>query len=186
MPRGTFDRSLRKSRTRAALLDAAARVYARHGFAGATLDEVAEEAGFTKGAIYAQFESKSGLLVALFEEYVAAEIAEQVALFDRDETTWRRPLAGSDRYMDELDESPDLFRLLIEFWLLAQRDDELRARFPRLRAFRDVDYKSYVIARAGGNGGTESWSTWRRNFTVLEELGLRLEDLWGKPICIKA
>jgi AcrR family transcriptional regulator len=129
MPRGTFDRSLRKSRTRAALLDAAARVYARHGFAGATLDEVAEEAGFTKGAIYAHFESKSGLLVALFEEYVAAEIAEQVALFDRDETTWRRPLAGSDRYMEELDESPDLFRLLIEFWLLAQRDDELRARF---------------------------------------------------------
>jgi AcrR family transcriptional regulator len=129
MPRGAFDRTARKSRTRAALLDAAAHVYARHGFAGATLDEVAEEAGFTKGAIYANFGSKSGLLVALFEEYVAAEIAEQIALFDRDETTWRRPLAGSDRYMEELDETPDLFRLLIEFWLLAQRDDELRARF---------------------------------------------------------
>jgi AcrR family transcriptional regulator len=129
MPRGTFDRSARKGRTRAALLDAAARVYAEHGFAGATLDDVAEEAGFTKGAIYANFGSKSGLLVALFEEYVAAEIAEQVALFDRSETSWRRPLAGSDRYMDELDTSPDLFRLLIEFWLLAQRDDELRASF---------------------------------------------------------
>src|SRR4051794_10434436 len=129
MPRGTFDRSARKGRTRAALLDAAARVYAEHGFAGATLDEVAEEAGFTKGAIYANFGSKSGLLVALFEEYVAAEIAEQVELFDRDETSWRRPLAGSGRYMEELDEAPDLFRLLIEFWLLAQRDEELRGRF---------------------------------------------------------
>jgi len=129
MPRGSFDRSARRERTRAALLDAAARVYAQHGFAGATLDDVAREAGFTKGAIYANFGSKSGLLVALFEEYVAAEIAEQVALFDRSETSWRRPLAGSDRYMDELDTSPDLFRLLIEFWLLAQRDDELRASF---------------------------------------------------------
>src|SRR4051794_22405278 len=129
MPRGTFDRSARKARTRAALLDAAARVYARRGFAGATLDEVAEEAGFTKGAVYAHFGSKDNLLLALMEEYVAAEVAEQVALFDRAETTWKRPLAGSDRYMAELDESPDLFRLLIEFWLLAQRDERLRERF---------------------------------------------------------
>ena len=50
MPRGEFDRSVRRARTRAQLLDAAARVYARRGFDGATLDEVAEEAGFTKGA----------------------------------------------------------------------------------------------------------------------------------------
>src|SRR3954454_25281224 len=104
MPRGEFDRSDRKARTRAALLDAAARVYARRGFAGATLDEVAEEAGFTKGAIYAHFGSKDDLLRALMEEYLAAEVAEQMALFDRSVTTWKRPLAGSDRYVAELDE----------------------------------------------------------------------------------
>lgn len=129
MPRGTFDRSARKAATRARLLDAAARVYAARGFAGATLDDVAEEAGLTKGAVYGHFGSKDNLLVALMEEYLAAEIAEQIALFDRDETTWKRPFSGADRWMQELDEAPDAFRLLIEFWLAAGRDEQLRVRF---------------------------------------------------------
>ena len=129
MPRGTFDRSARKARTRGALLDAAARVYARHGIDGATLDQVAEEAGFTKGAVYAHFGSKDNLLLALVEEYVAHEVAEQVALFDRSETTWKRPLAGSDTFMAELEARPDLFRLLIELWVAAQRDERLRERY---------------------------------------------------------
>jgi len=117
MPRGEFDRSTRKAATRTRLLQAAAHVYAAHGFAGATLDDVAEEAGLTKGAVYGHFGSKDNLLVALMEEYLAAEIAEQVALFDRDTTTWK------------LDESPDAFRLLVEFWVAASRDEALRARF---------------------------------------------------------
>jgi AcrR family transcriptional regulator len=129
MPRGEFDRSARKAATRARLLDAAARVYAARGFAGATLDDVAEEAGLTKGAVYGHFGSKDNLLVALMEEYVAAEIAEQVSLSDRDETTWKRPLVGSDRFMQELDESPIAFRLLVEFWLAAGRDEAMRERF---------------------------------------------------------
>lgn len=139
MPRGEFDRSARKAATRARLLDAAARVYADRGFAGATLDDVAREAGLTKGAVYGQFGSKDNLLVALMEERVAAEIAEQIALSDRDETTWKRPLAGSDRFMAELDEAPDTFRLLVEFWLAANRDEQLRARFARgFEALREM------------------------------------------------
>src|SRR5688500_12539426 len=129
VPRGEFDRSARKARTRAALLDAAAKVYAARGFAGATLDDVAEEAGFTKGAVYAHFGSQDNLLIALMEEYLAAEVAAQVALFDRSETTWKRPVAGSDTFMAELEERPDAFRLLVEFWVAAQRDERLRERF---------------------------------------------------------
>jgi AcrR family transcriptional regulator len=128
MPRGEFDRSARKAATRTRLLDAAARVYAARGFAGATLDDVAEEAGLTKGAVYGHFGSKDNLLTALMEEWLANEIAEQVGLFDRDETTWRRPFVGSDRWMQELDEAPDAFRLLIEFWLASARDEGLRER----------------------------------------------------------
>lgn len=129
MPRGEFDRSARKAATRAKLLDAAARVYAARGFAGATLDDVAAEAGLTKGAVYGHFGSKDNLLAALMEEFLAAEIAAQVGFFDRDETTWKRPFVGSDRWMEELDETPDAFRLLVEFWLAAGRDEQMRERF---------------------------------------------------------
>lgn len=128
MPRGHFDRSERRAQTRARLLDAAAKVYARRGFAGATLDEVAAEAGFTKGAVYGHFGSKENLLIALGEEYTVAQIAEQMALFDRDRATWERPLAGSHRWMDGLQESPERFRLFVELWAYAQRDEHLARR----------------------------------------------------------
>jgi len=127
VPRGEYDRGERKAQTRAALLSAAARVYARRGFAGATLDEVAAEAGFSKGAVYAHFGSKEKLLLALLAEHLAARISEQIALFDRDVTTWERPLRGSERWMKRLDEDPDAFRLFVELWCYAQRDERLRA-----------------------------------------------------------
>lgn len=126
MPRGEYDRGERKAQTRAALLGAAARVYARRGFAGATLDEVAAEAGYSKGAVYGHFGSKENLLLALMGEHLLEEVAEQMALFDRGRRTWERPLRGSERWMEQLDEDPDAFRLFVELWSYAQRDERLR------------------------------------------------------------
>lgn len=126
MPRGEFDRSVRRARTRAQLLEAAARVYARRGFDSATLVEVAEEAGFTKGAVYDHFGSKERLLSALLGEHLSAQIAEQVELFDPATPTAERPRAGADRWMRELEEDPNAFRLFVEAWVHGQRDEELR------------------------------------------------------------
>jgi len=152
MPRGEFDRSVRKAATRTRLLEAAARVYAARGFAGATLDDVAEEAGLTKGAVYGHFGSKDNLLVALMEEYLAQEIGEQVALFDRDEMTWKRPFSGSDRWMAEIDETPVAFRLLIEFWLAAARDERLRERVAEgFEALRQM-FTAFITESAGDAG----------------------------------
>jgi AcrR family transcriptional regulator len=139
VPRGEFDRSARKARTRAQLLEAAAGVYARRGFGGATLDEVAAEAGFTKGAVYSHFGNKENLLLALLEEHLAAQVADQIELFDRRRDSWERPLAGSARWMEELEVDPDRFRLFVELWVYAQRDERLRERVATgLDAMRDV------------------------------------------------
>jgi AcrR family transcriptional regulator len=103
-------------------------VYARAGFGGATLDEVAAEAGYTKGAVYSHFGSKENLLLALMEEHLAEEIAEQIDLFEAASSPAERPLAGSARFMERLDDDPDPFRLFIELWSYAQRDERLRGR----------------------------------------------------------
>ena len=126
MPRGEYDRGARKAQTRAALLGAAARVYARRGVAGATLDEVAAEAGYSKGAVYAHFGSKENLLLALLGEHLSEEVAEQLSLFDREQPTWDRPLRGSERWMEHLQDDPDAFRLFVELWSNAQRDERVR------------------------------------------------------------
>lgn len=81
-------RQRRKAETRALLLQAGLAVFAERGIELATLDEVAEAAGFTKGAIYRQFPSKSAFLLALFEQYAAVARAGAGAR----QATWFIPL----------------------------------------------------------------------------------------------
>jgi AcrR family transcriptional regulator len=113
-------------RTRAALLDAAAEVFARKGFAAATLDEIAEAAGFTRGAFHHHFASKEELFLAVIarrdEELLAGYepiAADALPPDPRANAVQWRDLHGSDR----LDTT-----LRLELRLLALRDDELRER----------------------------------------------------------
>jgi AcrR family transcriptional regulator len=177
MPRGDFDRSARKARTRAQLLQAAARVYARRGFNGATLDEVAAEAGFTKGAVYGHFGSKENLLLALMGEHLTRQIAEQVALFDRERITWERPLAGSARWMERLEQDPDPFRLFVELWIYAQRDERLRARLADGLGELRATFDRFAAASAADAGVEPPPHTTEQFANVMLGLGLGLPML---------
>jgi AcrR family transcriptional regulator len=77
-----------KRQTRAAVLSAARDVFARDGFHGATLDRVAEQAGYTKGAVYSAFDSKADLFLAVYE----ARVAERSTRADMAVDNWRRAL----------------------------------------------------------------------------------------------
>jgi len=66
-----LNRGQRKAQTREQLLDAATRVFAERGFEAASLDEVAAAAGYTKGAVYSNFASKTDLVIALIERVEA-------------------------------------------------------------------------------------------------------------------
>jgi AcrR family transcriptional regulator len=57
----------RRARTRGALLEAAARGLSRYGYANLKLEEVAREAGYTRGALYHQFRDKEELALAVIE-----------------------------------------------------------------------------------------------------------------------
>jgi AcrR family transcriptional regulator len=72
----------RRQLTRDALLDAAALVFARRGFHGASLEEIAETAGFTRGAIYKNFTDKEDLLLAVWERVNERTLREFDELLD--------------------------------------------------------------------------------------------------------
>src|SRR4051794_214870 len=75
-------RQARKAQTRERLLDAAGGVFARRGYHRALLEEVAEEAGFSTGAVYSNFSGKEDLFLSLLEDLIerqAAELAAAVA-----------------------------------------------------------------------------------------------------------
>ena len=64
-------RKQRRAETRTLLLEAGLKLVAERGLELASLDQVADAAGFTKGAIYRQFRSKPAFLLAIFEQYAA-------------------------------------------------------------------------------------------------------------------
>ncbi|WP_054950086.1 TetR family transcriptional regulator [Numidum massiliense] len=62
--------------TRTRILDAAARVFAAHGYDGATLEQVAADAGLTKGAVYWHFSGKSDLFLAICDRNMAQQLQQ--------------------------------------------------------------------------------------------------------------
>jgi AcrR family transcriptional regulator len=62
--------------TKTRILDAATRVFGREGYSGTTLDQVASDAGMTKGAVYWHFSSKSDLYLALCERSVETQLQD--------------------------------------------------------------------------------------------------------------
>ena len=104
-------RAERKELTRELLFDAAIEVFARKGYHGASLDDVAEAAGFTKGAVYSNFTRKSDLFRALLEresrrrgEGLAEVIAAvPLALLPEVAGEWLRRPDNEQRDRDTLD-----------------------------------------------------------------------------------
>ena len=65
-------RAEQQSRTRAALVASARRVFGREGFHGANLAAIAREAGLTKGAVYSNFDGKADLFLAVLDDDLAS------------------------------------------------------------------------------------------------------------------
>jgi AcrR family transcriptional regulator len=119
----------RRERTRRALIEAAAEVFAREGFAAARAEEIAERAHVTTGALYAHFQSKQGLFLAVFDEFAAMRVQEVKQVSTDEETGTLTPAAGADQWMGRLDEAPWRFWLHLEFAHYASRDPEMSERF---------------------------------------------------------
>ena len=130
-------RDEQKAMTRQRLLEAAEAVFARRGFHGASVDEIAREAGATTGAMYSNFAGKEDLFLALFEASTASQVGEYSEIFSAGTTLEEQARGGADRWMQILRERPAYFPLFIEFWAYALREPRVRERFAqRFAAFR--------------------------------------------------
>jgi AcrR family transcriptional regulator len=121
-------------RARAALLDAAAAVFAERGFADASVDDIAARAGYSKGALYWHFESKDELFLALVEDRLERPTREMIELLETAPPERDMAPEGSRRLADVLSGERDLLLLEREYALQAARDRQLRERYARHRA----------------------------------------------------
>jgi AcrR family transcriptional regulator len=126
-------RDEQNERNRGLVLAAARRVFLARGYHGATLDEIAEEAGFSRGVVQSRFGNKADLFLALLEERIDERAAENARLAEGlGGTQGVRVLRenAASRNRAELDWG----LLLIEFRVHAARDPELNARYAAAHA----------------------------------------------------
>ena len=109
------------------MLAAARSVFARRGLRGASLEEIAEEAGVSRGAVYYNFDDKEHLFLALLRErcLARAERLESMATGSGDVGTDIRRVAM--RFIEDAEKDPEWTRLFVEFASLVAERPELRA-----------------------------------------------------------
>lgn len=120
----------RKAQTRAELIGAAERLFKRDGFHATSVDAVADEAGYTKGAVYSNFAGKEDLFFAVYERRVSARAAELHRLADEapSAAVALRASIGSIRGRGE----DGWMAVFFEFWAHVLRHPEHRERFAAL------------------------------------------------------
>lgn len=119
-------RSEAHAQTHARLLKAAAQVFSLRGFEGASVDEIAEAAGFSRGAFYAHFARKDALFLALLDQCLADEAQALGEIFAREKSLAAR-LAAASRWTPSVLENLLAWRLLVtEFLLYAARHPEIQ------------------------------------------------------------
>jgi AcrR family transcriptional regulator len=145
-------RAERKERTRRELVDAAREVFLREGFHQASLDTIAEEAGYTKGAVYSNFDSKDELFLAVLD----ARFAERVQSYTKvalNQATIEEAYDAVARFMFEEDRrEPRWAPLLLEFWAHASRREDLRRPVVESRE-RFLDEIARIIERLAESHG---------------------------------
>jgi AcrR family transcriptional regulator len=137
--RRRLSREEARALTRARLLEAAAAVFAERGFYGASVEEIAERAGFSRGAFYSNFESKEDVFLALLDVHIDADLRSLQEALQRD--------ASPEAFVEFLrsrggrhTKETEAWRLLsAEFWLHVVRHPELAPKLAaRQRAARSA------------------------------------------------
>jgi AcrR family transcriptional regulator len=128
-----LSRAERREQTRQELVTAAEACFVSSGFHASSVDEVAERAGYTKGAVYSNFASKEDLFFAVYERRVERVLTEVVPGLRQ---------AGAAHAFDWLatatierrDRDDGWLAVFFEFWAHVLRHPELRERFAAIHA----------------------------------------------------
>jgi AcrR family transcriptional regulator len=128
-----LSRAERREQTREELISAAEASFVSRGFHASSVDEVAERAGYTKGAVYSNFASKEDLFFAVYERRVERVLTEVVPGLRQ---------AGAEGAFDWLatgtierhDRDDGWLAVFFEFWAHVLRHPELRERFAAIHS----------------------------------------------------
>lgn len=159
--------------TREEILDAAARTFPARGYHAASVEEIAEEAGLSTGAVYSNFESKAELFLALYERYMERHTKELEELVSRGETPAAQIEGAGRHWLDYVRRDRDWLLLDVEFWAYAARNPVLRDRYAAAYG-RIRDTATRLVEQAASSFGLELSASPEELGTIMNALGTGL------------
>jgi AcrR family transcriptional regulator len=130
---------LQSEATRAALLQAARKIFVRDGFERAQIDDIAAEAGRTRGAVYTHFESKEDLFLSLLEQQMQGTRSRATEFIaSQSEESPELRLKALKKFYSEADD-PEWSILALEFKLFGLRNPDSMAQL------RDLYRRTYIF-----------------------------------------
>ena len=148
----------RREETREQVFAAAARVFAARGFHGTSLDAIADEAGFSRGAVYYNFADKEELFLELLDRRCAERARELREAFaavaeDDPDATSRQAQVAADEALRAMTGDAEWRALYLEFLAHAARDAAFRRRFARRTQEMRLVLEELVRSRTGATAG---------------------------------
>jgi AcrR family transcriptional regulator len=135
MSEQTLSRREKQRHTRKCLLEAAAKIFSQRGLEGTSIDEVAQTAGYTKGAFYANFKSKEELFLVMLDERFAEELDRLDELLSGTHEPLEEATAAAADFIRFASE--EWSRLYFQFVAHAAQDEEFREELAtRVKAMR--------------------------------------------------
>jgi AcrR family transcriptional regulator len=125
------------------ILNAACVVFARQGFHNARMDDIVQEAGLSKGAVYWYFKSKDEIITSIVDRFFDRELVNIIQTSQLDDTVEKRLTEIARQLAAEIESISDLMPILLEFYAVACREDLIRdpmAEFTKrhLKLFEDL------------------------------------------------
>lgn len=143
----------RREMTREALVEAAADVFARRGFHAASLDEIAESAGFTRGAIYSNFGSKEELMIAVLDEFTSRQLRDfGQAIDDLTHGTDEERSAAAAAVWSHTRRDMNITLLSLEMRLYALRTPAFRKRLAEAERRQQGRIAEFIASVADAEG----------------------------------
>jgi AcrR family transcriptional regulator len=145
-----MDRFEQRKLTRAKLIDAALRLFSTSGYEHATVDDISQAAGYSKGAYYFHFSTKDDILLELLRVWTegrGAVLAAGAAPGQGPRESLHETLANFFSYAD----APQWPGVLLEFWAQGVRNQEVSKRLSQAYAgWRKHLSEAFAAAAAAG------------------------------------
>ena len=124
--------NLPKEERKSQIMDAAMKVITRKGFSNTRMDDIVNEAGLSKGAIYHHYEGKKEIFLALIEHWETQTFPDFYSRNGKERSATDTLRDFANEVYKVFKSRSYVFQAEVEFWALANQDDEIRKRSQEL------------------------------------------------------